>query len=343
MIDIYDVAKKANVSIATVSRVINNKVVVSQKKKDLVLSVIEELGYVPSYAAKNMRIESSGYIGLLLPSITVPFYPYLIKSIDDYINEFNYSLVISSTDFEPGKIKKQLDIFKSKKIDGIIYDGLGTEKEEKILEDFLNKTHIPVVFLENYIDNVKSSYIINDNYYGAYEATKYLAGLGHKKIAVINTKPNLYQDKERFNGYVNALKDSIIEFDNSLIFTTDEVNISDGYKACDALISSKNRPTAIFCLSDVLAFGALKCLYEKKVKVPDEISVLGYDDIEFSSICYPPLTTVHQRKKKMGLSAAKVLMKNIELIRNHVKEIRTKIVLKPYLVIRESTGPCRDL
>ena len=340
---IYDVAKKANVSIATVSRVMNKKGIVTKKKEELVLKAIDELGYVPSFAARSIRAKSTGYIGLLLPTITVPFFLQIVRGIEEYIYKHDYSLVISGADYKFERIKSQLDVFKSKKIDGIIYDGLSTKEEEKILSDFLSKTNIPVVFLENFIDNVKSSYIINDNYAGSYEATNYLIGLGHKKIALLYSKPDLWQNKERLKGYIEALRNNGIEFDNSMLYVSEEVTINGAYKLVKKIINNKNKPTAIFCLADILAIGVLKYLYESNIKIPDAISVVGYDDMELSFICYPPLTTVHQKKRKMGYEAARILIDNINSIRNSKASIIERKVLKPYLVIRESSGPYKNL
>ncbi len=334
-VTIYDVAREAQVSPATVSRVINNKNIVSEEKKKRIFNAIKKLKYHPSLVARSMRTKITGYVGFILPNITIPFYPRVIEGSEDFLYKKNYNLIIANVGNDIYKLRNQLELLTNRNVSGILYCSLGFTKDEKeVLEDFIENSNTPIVFVDRIIPETKHSYVINDNFLGAYIATDYLIKLGHNKIALIYSGFDIYTSRIRYNGYIEALHDNAINFDDSLIFVADDISLKSGYLMARKIFNSKNKPDAIFCLSDILAIGVLKYIYENKLNVPEDVSIMGYDDIEFSSISSPPLTTIHQIKYKMGYEAAKFLINDII---NKKRKKPKKIILKPYLVERETT------
>ena len=343
MSNIYDVAEKAKVSSSTVSRVINNRNIVTEEKRISVIKAIEELGYVPSHIARSMRSKILKNIGLIVPDIATVFNPRLIKGIEDYLYKSGYDLILTSNDNSSKiKIEDKISNLQNKQISGIIISSIKGDLEEKeVFKKIIENSNIPIVFVTRIYPDLKCSYVINNDYEGSYEATNYLIKLGHKKIALIYFIPGLYLSKQRMQGYLDALKDNNIKIDESLLYLAEDLSVECGYELGKYIINKKKKFSAIFCLTDVLAMGILKYCNEQKIEIPEEISIIGYDDIIFSSIISPPLTTVHQRKYKMGYEAAKLLISLIKRRGKTKKPTQRYMVLKPYLVVRNSAGAFR--
>jgi len=340
MTNIYEVAKKANVSTATVSRVFSNHINVRKETKDKVLKTAKELNYTPSLVAASLRTKISGYVGFVIPNIDLPMFVNVIKGIDDYLYKVNYNMLITNIGNRIDRLETQLDNFsKRRKVDGIIYCPLGKPDEEiKIIRDLIDHTNIPVVFMDRILSELNLPYVINDNFSGAYQATKHLIESGHKKIAVVYSGPEIYTTKLRLEGFQSALRDEKIFIDKELYYPAEYFTVESGYKVAEKILNSRHKPTAIFCITDELAIGVLKYMREKHISIPDDYSLMGYDDIQFSAITNPSLTTVHQVKHKMGYEAAKLIIKEINRKSKSNKKNRTvsKVVLEPYLVQRES-------
>jgi len=338
MTNIFDVAKKAGVSIATISRVFNHTGIVKEETRQKVLKIANELDYSPSLVARTMRTSVSRFVCFILPKIDLPIFTRVIEGIEDYLYEKKYNLIIANIDNKIDRLKTQFDIFKNRKIDGIIYCSLGfSESELEILRNFTKSENIPLVFIDRILPELNFPYVVNDNFLGAYTASEYLISKGHKKIAVIYSTPEAYTTKKRLEGFKKSLKENKIPDNPDLYFIAKDISLKSGYDIAEAIFKNKLEATAIFCFTDILALGVLKYTHDNNISIPGKISLMGYDDIEFSALSYPPLTTIHQIKYKMGYDAAEIIIKSIELTKKSKNyKPRKKVILKPYLVERKS-------
>lgn len=330
-VTIKDIAKSANVSTATVSKVINNKVDdISETTIKKVKKVIKEKNYTPNSLARSMVTKKTRTVGLIIPDVRNPFFTDLVRGAEDIANERGYNLFFCNTDNDLSKEIKYINTLEEKQVDGIALAG-SANRDPFIEKDVI--INVPLVSLDR---NVYFSYLKGkieiDNYKGAYEAVKYLIELGHKDILLLSGPLELKPSVERLEGYKGALKDNNIEIneDNIIIGTYDR---EFGKKVIEDL-KDKIKSTAIFCGNDLIAIGVVKSLLKLGYKIPEDISVVGFDDIYISSFFTPALTTVKQNSYRIGFEAVRLL---IDILENKVENNET-IIIKPELIVRESTG-----
>ncbi|AZR73766.1 hypothetical protein BBF96_10440 [Anoxybacter fermentans] len=327
-VTINDIAKAANVSKATVSYVINNKPGVSEVTRQKILQIMKEMNYRPNAVARGLAGQKTEMLGLVIPDITDMFYADIIRGVENTANRFNYTLNLCTTHAEPQKEKDVVDSFTSGRVDGVILMTYHLNIDY-IYE--LKKRGIPFVFIDCPIDDESIYSIIVDNEEGGYKATEYLIKLGHKEIAFIHGSRDSWDNESRFKGYCRALKDYGLKFQEEFIKHGEFQKIG-GYQVTKELLKLEKKPTAIFAANDQMALGALSAILEAGLKVPDDISIIGFDDIEAAALVDPPLTTISQPTAKMGQKAVELLM---DLIRGEEPEPR-KILLKTVLVERGS-------
>jgi len=326
-----DIAREAGVSINTVSRALNGKPDVNEDTKKRILEIADRLNYVPNFLAKGLVTKNTRTIGVIVSDNANPFFARMIKGIEDYARSRGYNIILCNTDERYEKEEEAVRLLREKRVDGLLITLTPAQKERTdILE--LKRTGVPFVLLNRHMDDIMTDYVINDNVYGAYLAVSHLAKLGHKRIGYISGPSQISSVRERLEGYRKALFENNIEFDNSLVKGSN-LKMEGGYRLMKEFLELENRPTAVFTYSDFLAIGALKALKEAKLQVPKDIALVGYDDIEFSSLLEVPLTTVHQPRYRIGEEGAKILINRIE---GKDSEGLHQIILKPELVIRES-------
>jgi len=309
-VTIKDVAKKAGVSIASVSRVINNSKPVSPELRDKVLKVIEDTGYKPNAMARGLKIKESGLIGLITPDMENGTFGELVKGIEDVIEKNSMNLIVSNSKGEIEKELKALHIFKEQQIDGIIFSGVKfTEKHKKYFERY----KVPTVVVSQKFPGSGLPSVTIDNKKAAYQSVKYLLEKNHKKIAMIHGP--LYDKssgEERLNGYKIALKEAGISKNNEYIKEGD-FTIKSGYRAMgEILAKAEELPTAVFAASDRMAIGALDCCLDNGYKVPDDISIMGFDDIELATVVRPKLTTLAIDHSALGKKVVEILLEKIK-------------------------------
>jgi len=329
---IEDIANIANVSKATISYVINEKPGVSKEVRQKVKKIIEEYNYVPNSAARGLAGEKTHFIGLVIPDISDIFYANIIRGVEKTSNKLGFFLNLLTTHAQAEREQQVIKLFNKSMVDGLIV--MAYYLKDKYI-DILTESGIPFVFIDYPRKNEEIYSVLVDNESGAFEATEYLISLGHKKIAFLEGPQAAWDSKARFEGYVKALNKHVIEFNQNLVengnFTKEE-----GYLATKRLLAKNEKFTAIFSANDQMAIGAIRALKEAGLKVPDDISIVGFDNIEASSIIEPPLTTVNQPIYEMGKKSVEVLVKLIN--KEEVKE--KKIMLKTKLIERHS---CRKL
>lgn len=333
MATMKDVAERAGVSITTVSHVVNGTRFVSEKVRDRVTGVMEELGYRPNILARGLRRGESGTVGLIVPDVTNPYFAEIARSVEDACAERGYGVILCNSDGRPERQKMAVEVLASNRVGGLILVNVGVTRREAALFEGLS---IPMVMLDREIPGVPLDSIQIDNARGGFQATEHLLALGHRRIACLAGPSQVSPSGDRVDGYRQALKQAGIPVDPELIFTGDFT--PEGGHACAGQIMTmgKARPTALFACNDLMAFGAITGFSENGLRIPADISVIGFDDISLASYCNPTLTTVAQPRHEMGQMAVKILL---ERMFKDSPQPGRPVFLKTELRVRRSTGP----
>lgn len=329
MTNIKDVARLAEVSIASVSRYLNSPELVKPITRQNIQEAIKELNYRPSVIAQSMRNQNSRYIALVLEEISNPFYTEVLNGAEECALKNGYNIVVLNINKDLNKKMLYYDIVFRRGFVGVIYCFSMQENDERILNN-LKKKEIHFVLIENEIFKDKFLCVNTNNYKAGYDCTKYLLEKGHKNIAFVGFNRFSDQINARKQGYLDALIEHSINKDDSIIFETD-LSVEGGLKIAKKLEKDINKFTAIFCCSDTIAIGVIKYFDKVNIKVPDDISILGFDDIEWAKIINPALTTMHQRKKELGYKAVEKIILMIGKSRK-----QKSIILDAYIVERET-------
>jgi LacI family transcriptional regulator, galactose operon repressor len=307
MSTISEVAQKAGVSSTTVSHVINKTRFVSDETRERVERVIEELGYRPNALARSLRSGETCTIGLILPDSANPFFAEVGRSIEMAAFDAGYSVILCNTENDIDKEHSYIDVLINKQIDGLIFVGAGEDYDSyKKLSDL----HVHVVAMDRDYPDLDMDVVISDNLQGGKLATQHLIELGHKRIGCIAGPSKVNLSAQRVTGYIQTLEKAGLAVDQNLIISGD-FHPESGHEAAIKLLAMQNPPTAIFACNDLMAIGALRAGLELRLSIPQDLAVVGYDDIELASYTTPPLTTIRQPKKDMGLAALKFLLGRI--------------------------------
>jgi LacI family transcriptional regulator len=306
---IKDVAKKANVSVATVSRILNEQQGYTAATKQKVLRVINEIGYTPNAIARGLVKKTTQTLGVLLPSLTSGFMSELLNGIVNTAHKRGYSVIICPTGDRGKDTPGYLKVLNEQQAGGIIF-ACEWPKDEYIKE--FSRIHIPVVLVSTYSEHHQIPYIRVNDKQAAYQATKYLIDRGHQHIGLIcGRKKDPIASIPRFEGYKQALTDFGLAFREENVVYGD-FRYESGIKCMEWLFKKSPNITAVFAISDEMAVGALSYAYQQGIKVPDKLSVIGYDDTQIAEMAIPPLTTIHQPIYEMGERAVKMLLNDDE-------------------------------
>lgn len=329
---ISDIAKLANVSTSAVSIVLNNRTGVSDKTRAKILEIIKKYNYTPNNIAQALVAKETKSIGLIIKEIDNPYFAKVMKGVYDACSELGYSVLLGSSELSLEKESEIINTFLNKRVDGLIISPLQSERANfSYLANILNANYALVILgmIQNYLTNT----VDIDNQKAAYDAVSYLIKLGHKKIAHLAGPMHSGHGQKRLEGYKQAHIDSYLPLNNFYIIPI-EPYTTNGYQAAINLFSANNdRPTAIFCYNDLIAIGVIEALTKLNIKVPEEVSVVGFDNIDFSGFVRIPLTTVQMPAYEIGKAATKLLIKQITNSTVHLNE---NIVLEHSLIIRES-------
>lgn len=327
-----DVAELADVSVATVSRVVNKSGTVSPALERRVRDAMEKLNYYPSSFARGFKRQQTNLIGVLVPLLEHPFYSRLATSIEQTLFAHGYWALICNSQEDEAREQAYIDMLLQQRVDGVIINSSAQNTEYlKALE----RQHVPFVFIDRNLQAVECSKVFSDNSHGGYMGMEHLIQLGHRRIGVVGapTYPELMQ--RRIRGTREALMAYGIDADPELLITSDSQQFDMGYTSAKQLLHLPDPPTAIFALTDVMAVGVLHAAAEMHLRVPEDLSVLGYDDIPIASYTIPPLTTVAQPIIEMGQTCVELLLHHVE---NPGMEAETA-VLETHLVVRNTTAP----
>lgn len=332
MATIYDIAKICNVSTATVSRVLNDSDhPVHPNTKSKILKAAKELNYRPNSIAKSLASGRTQTIALLVPTISNDYYTQIAESMENELNNAGYIAYLCNTKRSVLRETEYVENLIIRRVDGVIFSPTRIKPEDNVknLENIeeLKRNNIAVVAFGSRFEGV--SQVSVDTYKGAYEATKYLISLGHRRIGFIDGLTAGTQGNRR-KGYMDALKNSDIDVDNDLIIRGN-LDIDSGYKSGFKLLNQSKPPTAIFAVNNLMSIGVLNAAKDMHIKVPNELSVIGFDDSILSKLVEPSLTVVRQPLDRMGAIAVKLLLDEL----NGIGEIQS-VELEPILVERNS-------
>lgn len=329
---IKDISRIAGVGVSTVSRVLNKHPDVKTETRQKVLSVIEEFNYVPNNSARNLKRNTSNNIGVLVKGIHNPFFSEMIKSIEEKIDEEGYSMILHYNEINPNDFEAAIELIKEKKLKGLICLGGYFENIDK--EQLVNLKTPIVLTSTNIIENIDKSIfssVIIENEKAAFKAVDYICKLGHKTIGIISTgEEDRCVGKHRFEGYKKALLQNGVEYNEELV-EVGNYTFESGFENMNSLLDKNLSITAVFVTTDVMAIGASKAILGRGLRIPEDISVVGFDGIDYTQYFHPSLTTIKQPVEQMGEKSVDILF---DLIKN--KKKHEHIVFETELLERES-------
>ncbi|MCC3860360.1 LacI family DNA-binding transcriptional regulator [Pseudemcibacter aquimaris] len=330
MATIRDVSKLAGVSVATVSRTLSHPDKVTEKTRKKVHAAIEETDYKPDVLARNFRTRRSSSIVVLVPDIANPFFSRVIRGIEKQAQILGYSVLLGDTQGMREREITYTKMVNTSQADGII------QLDSHIPFEDQNKITAPIVNACDCVRGTDLPSVQLDNISAAEDMTDHLISLGHKNIAVISGPEEHSITNDRLSGHIKAMEKAGIHFDTSKV-TYGDYSIQSGVEAAEKIFNMFPRPSAIFCMNDEMAIGAIHRAKQIGFSVPDDISITGFDNISFAEFCDPPLTTISQPAEEFGTTAMTMLYKVMR-----EEELKQKYKLLPFeLITRQSTGPAK--
>ncbi len=330
-VTIKEVAERAGVSQSTVSLVLNNKRAVRESTREKVLQVIREMDFHPRRSARTLASQKTGNIGFVISDAhftrAEPFYTRIFLGCEFEARQFDYYILLTSVE-NTFSAKKMPRFLKEGNVDGVI--AAGSMNDRWLYE--IRKMGVPVVLIDYYPPKQKWPCVLIDNAEGAHEAVRYLQNLGHTKIAFIGGSVYHPSIRERFRGYSLAMREKGLDFEKWVVRDEQETRAEDGLSAMQKILSRDEWPTAVFAANDAMALGALKAIRARGLRVPQDISIVGFDNIEVTNHTDPPLTTMRVRMEEMGAKAVTMIRDMIEQ-KNSLQE---KILVPVDLIERES-------
>lgn len=335
---IVDIANQLGVSPSTVSRALNDHPSISAKTKQKVLVLAEKHSYQPNMLALSLLNKKTGIIGIVVPEITSYFFATVISGVQDMVSSAGYKLLICQSDESFEEEKKLLQDMSLLRVDGILISPTFRTNSFQHFEK-LQKAGIPLVIFDRDCPGFTGNKVLVDSYDGAYQAVEYLIKTGCRRIAHIAGPIAIPTFKQRLDGYLNAHYDNSIPIRSELIVYSTGFSSEDGVEATTKLMERHEKFDAVFAVNDAVAIGATHVFRENGYRVPEDISLVGFDDESYAQYYFPPLSTVWQPVYELGMLSAKILLDHFAGEANH-QTFRCE-VLKPELVIRESSIPIR--
>lgn len=330
MATMKEVAQRAEVSVSTVSHVINETRFVSEDVRSRVLAVIAELDYIPSAVARSLKHQRTRIVGMMTPNNSNPYFAEITRGIEDACFEAGFNVILCNSDDDPRKQTSYIRVLMEKQVDGLIITPSGADED---LGDLLSSARKPLLILDREVENIEADFVTVDHELGGYLATNHLIELGHRHIACIAGPSHLSPAIQRLAGYRRALSSANLQLDADNVVTSGFTSAS-GYTAMQRLLAMNPKPTAVFACNDLTALGAICAATNAGLSLPKDLSIVGFDDIELAAFTSPPLTTVAQPKYQLGALAAGMLIDRIAQRREQPQ----RKILRPELRIRKSTG-----
>lgn len=328
---LLDVAHRAGVGVGTASRVLNNEPSVSEDRRRRVLEAIEELGYRRNAIAQSLRASRTKTLGVIIPDVSNEFYSEIVRGVEDAARAKSYNILLCSTDGKPDKERDAVTMLSEKLVDGIIMLSYGLSQDTLTS---LREADLPVAMIATPLEEKQFVTVNISNYEAAREAVAYLIGQGHRRIAVVaGPKEDVEGGESRLKGYRAALEEADLPYDPMLVERSG-YTYEKGYQCMQRLLARGGTFSAVFAASDHIAVGCIKALWEKGLRVPEDVSVMGFDNLSITAYATPPVTTVNQPRYEMGRQAASMVCR---LLAGEEVEDR-HLVLAHDIVLRSSTG-----
>ncbi len=331
MANIKDVAARSGVSITTVSHVVNGTRFVSEIVRQRVEEAVRELGYVPSAVARSLKNNNTRTLGMVIPNNSNPYFAEIIRGVEERCYGAGYNLILCNSNDDVERQALYLRVLAQKRVDGLVFVASGSDA---VVRATLDDIAMPMVLLDREVAGVGEGDLVEVNHtVGGEMACRHLLELGHPRVACISGPPGLSPSSKRRAGWKNALESAHVERTESDLARGD-FTARGGYLAMQSLLKHRPRPSAVFVCNDLMAFGALAAIGEAGISVPEQISIVGFDDIELAAFSAPPLTTVAQPKLQIGTLAAELLLERVETGRREAR----RVILEPQLKVRGSTA-----
>ena len=339
MSTINDVAKLAGVSAMTVSRVINNSGYIGRETRSRVEAAIAELAYVPNAVGRQLRSKQTKMLALVLSDIMNPFFTTIARGVEDVARARGFSVMFCNTDESEAEEAQYLLMLVQRQVDGVLLVPASTSGKPLRL---LSSHHMPVVVLDRRIQSRQIDSVRSDSEAGAYTLTQHLIGLGHRRIAMLTGRRSVSTSIDRVAGYCRAMFDAGIELDDDLVrygeYNYGEYNQVDGNRMAQEVVALDPRPTAIFAANNFIAFGAMRGLRGAGLRVPEDVSIVAFDDLPVAWLSDPFMTVVDQPAYEIGRRAAELLLSRLD---GTISGPGREVVLPSELIIRRSSGPPR--
>lgn len=329
MATIKDVASEAGVSVATVSRTLNDVDRVSPAVRERVMAAAESLSYRPNAVARSLRARNTRTLGLVIPNVRNPFFTEMARAVEDAARERGYSLVFGNTDEDPEKEAEYLDVLLEKQVDGII---ISPARAESLHLEEIARDGVPVVFLDRYVRGIEAPVVRADGRRAVDELVEHLVDLGHERLAVISGPPETVPGRERLEAFMNGAEERNVPVGGGCVRIGDFRRQS-GYAAMRELLELDEPPTAVFAANNLMALGALQALKRVGKKVPEDVSFASFDDVSWFELMDPPVTAIAQPTAELGAAAARMLPQMVE-----GSEEPESFILEAELIIRGSCG-----
>lgn len=327
------IAERARVSIGTVSHVINGTAAVRPKLRERVLEAIRSLGYQPSALAQGLRKNRTDMLGMVIPDITNPFFPGVVRGVEDVAYKRSFRVILCNADNDPVKEASYVRELRSYRIAGLLIIPASDADISGHLRTYASAS-VPVVCIDRVPEGWKGDAVLVANAEGAYLTTRHLIEMGHRRLAVITGPLKLTNAAERLKGFRRALNEAGLEVGAGFIQEA-SFDTASGYQAALRLLRMVRRPTAIFACNDLMAFGVLQAARELNLRCPEDLSIAGFDSLEFTNFTDPSLTSVYQPGYELGATAAHLLLQRVDGLRSAPKQILLPTELKK----RNSVGP----
>ena len=327
MATMKDIARLAQVSTSTVSHVINGSRFVSDEIREKVMRIVAELNYTPSAVARSLKVRETKTIGLLVTATNNPFFAEVMAGVEQYCQKNQYNLIIATTGGDAKRLQQNLQTLIHKQVDGVLL----MCGDSRFQADMELTVSLPLVVMDWWFTELNADKILENSERGGYLATKSMVDAGHQKIGIITGNLRKSVAKNRLQGYKKALSEANIVLNPDWIVES-HFDFEGGIVGAQKLLSLSDRPTAIFCCSDTIAIGAYQAIQNQGLRIPQDISIMGYDDIELARYLFPSLSTISQPKAELGKLAVETLLQRIQ----EPNENYRTLVLEPTCILRES-------
>ena len=329
MATMKDIARLAQVSTSTVSHVINGSRFVSDEIREKVMRIVAELNYTPSAVARSLKVRETKTIGLLVTATNNPFFAEVMAGVEQYCQKNQYNLIIATTGGDAKRLQQNLQTLIHKQVDGVLL----MCGDSRFQADMELEVSLPLVVMDWWFTELNADKILENSERGGYLATKSMVDVGHQKIGIITGNLRKSVAKNRLQGYKKALSEANIVLNPDWIVES-HFDFEGGIVGAQKLLALSDRPTAIFCCSDTIAIGAYQAIQNQGLRIPQDISIMGYDDIELARYLFPSLSTISQPKAELGKLAVETLLQRIQ----EPNENYRTLVLEPACILRESVS-----